>query len=205
MTADTPFRAGISVVVPSYNSEATLPELVERLGRVLEGLAPDFEAVLVNDGSRDRTWDVIQQLAGRYGWVRGVDLMRNYGQHNALLCGIRAARYDIIVTMDDDLQHPPTEIHLLLAKLAEGYDVVYGVPEKQQHGLLRDLASEMTKMALRSSMGIDVARNVSAFRVFRSRVRDAFLNYQGSYISIDVLLTWGTTRFAAIKVRHDER
>ena len=67
--------------------------------------------------------------------------MRNYGQHNALLCGIRAARYDVVVTMDDDLQHPPEEIPQLLAKLAEGYDVVYGAPRERPHGLLRNLAS----------------------------------------------------------------
>lgn len=197
--------ASLSIVIPVYNSAEGLPELIRQLGETLPRLAAAYELILVNDGSRDNSWQVISQLVAAHDWVRGFELMRNYGQHNALLCGIRAARYDIIATMDDDLQHPPTELPKLLSKLAEGYDVVYGVPEKQQHGLLRDLASEMTKMALRSSMGVDVARNVSAFRVFRTRVREAFFNYQGSYISIDVLLTWGTTRFAALKVRHDER
>src|SRR6185436_19767459 len=95
-----------------------------------------FEVVLVNDGSRDRSWPVINELSVARSWVRGINLMRNYGQHNALLCGIRAARFDTIVTMDDDLQHPPEEIPKLLAKLGEGFDVVYGFPEQQQHGLL---------------------------------------------------------------------
>ena len=77
--------------------------------------------------------------------------MRNYGQHNALLCGIRAARYEIVVTMDDDLQHPPEELPKLLAELNRGFEVVYGAPEKEQHGLWRDLASVFTKLAAEPS------------------------------------------------------
>src|SRR5688572_21796813 len=107
----------ISVVVPVYNSEATLPELIARLEPVLREQAGRFEVVLVNDGSPDRSGEVVTHLAEQHDWIQGIHLMRNYGQHNALLCGIRAARYDVIVTMDDDLQHPPTEIPRLLAKL----------------------------------------------------------------------------------------
>jgi undecaprenyl-phosphate 4-deoxy-4-formamido-L-arabinose transferase len=194
-----------SVVVPVYNSEGILPELVGRLEVALQACAATFELILVNDGSRDHSWDAICDLSARYAWVRGINLMRNYGQHNALLCGIRAANSDVIVTMDDDLQHPPEEIPVLLNKLAEGYDVVYGTPQSEQHGLWRDLASQVTKLALQSAMGADIARNVTAFRVFRKQVRDAFSNYQGPFVSIDVLLTWGTTKFAAIHVRHNPR
>jgi len=131
--------------------------------------------------------------------------MRNYGQHNALLCGIRVARGATIVTMDDDLQHPPEEIPKLLATLEEGFDVVYGYPEHQPHGMLRGLASEMTKLALQNSMGAETARRVSAFRAFRTRARDAFADYHSPFVSIDVVLTWATTRFTAIRVRHDPR
>jgi undecaprenyl-phosphate 4-deoxy-4-formamido-L-arabinose transferase len=198
-------RPSISVVVPVYNSELTLPELVKRLQPVLTGVAREYELVLVNDGSRDQSWRVIQRLAAEHDWVRGINLMRNYGQHNALLCGIRAARFDTLVTMDDDLQHPPEEIHKLVAKLEEGFEVVYGFPEHQQHGLLRDVASWLTKLALQRSMGAETARHVSAFRAFRTQVRNAFANYHSPFISIDVVLTWATTRFVAIQVRHDPR
>jgi undecaprenyl-phosphate 4-deoxy-4-formamido-L-arabinose transferase len=198
-------RPSISVVVPVYNSELTLPELVKRLQPVLTVLAREYELVLVNDGSRDQSWRVVQQLAAKHDWVRGIDLMRNYGQHNALLCGIRAARFDILVTMDDDLQHPPEEIHKLLAKLQEGFEVVYGFPEHEQHGFLRDIASGLTKLALQKSMGAETARHVSAFRAFRTQARNAFADYHSPFISIDVVLTWATTRFVAIQVRHDPR
>jgi len=131
--------------------------------------------------------------------------MRNYGQHNALLCGIRTTRYDLIVTMDDDLQHPPEEIPKLLAKLGEGFDVVYGTPQQEQHGLGRDMASWFTKLALQNVMGAEIARQVCAFRAFRAQVAKAFEHYEGSFVSIDVLLTWGTNRFAAIPVTHKPR
>lgn len=179
--------------------------LVERLQPVLSAVAGPYELLLVNDGSPDRSWEIIEQLAAKHSWVRGIRLMRNYGQHNALLCGIRAARYEIVATMDDDLQHPPEELPKLLAELKRGFEVVYGAPEKEQHGLWRDLASVFTKLALQNSMGAKTSRLVSAFRVFRARVRDAFADYHSPFVSIDVLLTWGTTRFAAITVRHDPR
>src|SRR5690242_19896367 len=119
---------GLSVVIPLYNSATILPELVPRLLAVLADGGRPCEVVLVNDGSRDQSWGVIEELVLQYGVVRGINLMRNYGQQSALLRGIRAVRYDVIVTMDDDLQHPPEEIPQLLTKLVEGYDVVYGTP-----------------------------------------------------------------------------
>jgi glycosyltransferase involved in cell wall biosynthesis len=196
---------GLSVVVPVYRSEAILPDLVRRLEGTVPSIASSYELVLINDSSPDGSWDVICQLAQRDPRIHAINLMRNYGQHNALLCGIRAARYDVIVTMDDDLQHPPEEIPKLLEILDQGFDVVYGTPAQQQHGLMRDLASLTTKLALQNMMGAEIARQVSAFRIFRSEVANAFRHYEGSFVSIDVLLTWGTNRFAATPVRHEPR
>ena len=198
-------RLHLSVIIPVYGSEAALPLLVQRLQPVMDAVACEYELLLVNDGSPDRSWEVILQLAAQHDWVRGIRMMRNYGQHNALLAGIRAARFDTIVTMDDDLQHPPEEMPKLLTKMEDGFDVVYGTPEREQHGLLRDLASLITKIALQSAMGAETAREVSALRVFRTSLRDAFAGYHSPFVSIDVLLTWGTTRFGSVRVRHDSR
>jgi undecaprenyl-phosphate 4-deoxy-4-formamido-L-arabinose transferase len=195
----------VSVIIPVYNGALSLRDLVAQLAEVLPTLAESYEIIFVEDDGKDNSWDVIRELAQQYPFVRGFKHMRNYGQHNALLWGIRQARYEIIVTMDDDLQHPPQEIHKLLDKLAEGFDVVYGTPQREQHGFLRDMASQVTKIALQSAMGVDVARNVSAFRTFRTQLRDAFIGYYSPFVSIDVLLTWGTTRFAAIPARHEPR
>lgn len=195
----------VSVVVPVYNSEHSLEELARRLDPVLASREEEYELILVNDGSRDGSWEVICQLAARHRWISGINLMRNFGQHNALLCGIRVARYHVIVTIDDDLQNPPEEIPEVLDKLAQGFDVVYGTPDREEHGLWRDLASRITKLALESTMGAETARKVSAFRAFRTPLRDAFESYRGPFVSIDVLLSWATTRFAAIRVQHEPR
>lgn len=204
----TPLRR-CSIVIPVYNSAAGMPMLMAELDRHLPALTLDlgfdYEVLLVNDGSRDASWQAICEAARTRPWVHGINLMRNYTQHNALLCGIRAATGEVIVTIDDDLQNPPGEIPKLLTKLAEGYDVVYGKPRQEQHGLWRDAASRITKLGLQSAMGAETARNVSAFRAFRTQLREAFANYQSPYLSIDVLLTWATTRFAAVDVRHEPR
>ena len=195
----------ISVVIPVYNSEGSLHELYRRLKTSIETITEDFELIMVEDCGGDRSWDIIVELSKTDKRVKGLRLSRNFGQHNALLCGIRAAQGEIVVTMDDDLQHPPEEVPKLLDKLAEGYDVVYGTPQSEQHGLWRDLASRATKMVLQNTMGAETARKASAFRAFRTWLRDAFASYQGPFVSIDVLLTWGTTRFSAITVRHNSR
>lgn len=195
----------LSVVVPVYNSEGSLPGLVERLESVLPQIAGAFELILVNDGSRDRSWEVITRLVKGRPWIHGIRLMRNYGQHNALLCGIRAAQYPQIVTMDDDLQHPPEEIPQLLAKLDEGYDVVYGTPKVLPHSLWRNLFSRFTKRAMANAMGIRDIENISAFRALRTDLRNAFTNYQSPNLLLDVLLSWGTTRFGTVAVEHKPR
>jgi glycosyltransferase involved in cell wall biosynthesis len=204
MTNETRLR-GISVVVPVYNSATTLPLLTKELELGLPKCSSMFELILVNDASPDQSWEIITELARERAWVHGINLMRNVGQHNALLCGIRAAQYEIVATMDDDLQNPPDEISKLIEKLEEGFDVVYGVPTQERHGLVRDWASRITKLVLQNAMGAEIARNISPFRVFRVQVRDAFQHYRGPFVSIDVLLTWGTTRFGALRVRHEPR
>jgi undecaprenyl-phosphate 4-deoxy-4-formamido-L-arabinose transferase len=198
-------ETSVSVIIPIYNSRSILSELTDRLSAVLPQLTDQYELILVNDGSRDGSWDEVSHLAATHRWIRGINLMRNYGQHNALLCGIRAAKHDVIIIMDDDLQHRPEEIPGLLAKLAEGYDVVYGTPQEAHHGFWRNSAAHLTKLALQGALGAETAGKVSPYRAFRTRLRDAFANYQSSFVSIDVLLTWGTNRFSSIAVRYDAR
>jgi undecaprenyl-phosphate 4-deoxy-4-formamido-L-arabinose transferase len=195
----------LSVICPVYRSAVILDKLHLRLSTALTSLGEEYEIILVEDCGGDSSWEVIEGLARADHHVRGIKLARNYGQHNALLCGIRAAQGEIIITLDDDLQNPPEEIPKLLAKLNEGFDVVYGTPEKEQHGFLRDVASRITKLALQSTMGAETARKTSAFRAFRTSLREAFSNYRSPTVNIDVLLTWGTTRFASTQVSHDPR
>jgi undecaprenyl-phosphate 4-deoxy-4-formamido-L-arabinose transferase len=131
--------------------------------------------------------------------------MRNYGQHNATLCGARQARFDVTITMDDDLQHAPEDIPKLLAKLAEGHDVVYGAWRERKQGFGRAFFAALTKRAVAWVMGAGNVRDIGAFRAIRTDVRRAFASFEGDDVLLDVLLSWGTTRFASVPVDEAER
>jgi glycosyltransferase involved in cell wall biosynthesis len=195
----------ISIVIPVYNSSETLPVLISRLETVLLQLAEAYEVLLVNDGSQDNSWDVIVQLSKKHDGVHGINLMRNYGQHNALLAGIRAAKYEIIVTMDDDLQHPPEELPKLITEIEKGYDVVYGISDVQKNGFFRTISSRSTKWLMGLALGSPNITRSGAFRAFRAQVREAFIDYRSQFVSIDGLLGWGTSKFSYVPVRHDPR
>lgn len=164
----------------------------------------DYEVVLVVDGSPDDTWKVVHRLAGDER-VRGIELMRNYGQHNAILAGVLNAENEVIVTMDDDLQHPPEEIPRLLQALTEDYDLVYGVAKVEEHGFWRNLASRAVKSAMAITLGVDHARKISALRAFRSDLKLPFLEVRDAFVSIDVILSWVTTRITSIDVEMNRR
>lgn len=195
----------ISVIIPAYNSSKTICELHERLLFVLIKICSEFEIIIVDDGSQDDTWTRIRDLSSKNSRVKGIKLTRNFGQHNAILCGIRAAKFDVIVTLDDDLQNPPEEIPRLLESIREGYDVVYGYPVKQQHGFIRNLLSKITKLFLCEIIGSPIAKNISSYRAFRMEIRSSFADYKSPNVNIDVLLAWSTEKFWAIEVDHLDR
>ena len=168
----------LSIVVPVYRGEEFLVSLLEEMAVTLPTFANKYEVILVNDGSPDNSWQIIQSLTRKYDWVRGICFMCNYGQHNATLCGVRAARYSIVATMDQDLQYPPGELPVLLAKLEEGYDVVYGAPRKLPQSLWRNFMTASIKRILANVMGISSLKNISAFRLFRTELREAWLIFK---------------------------
>jgi len=194
-----------SVVIPVYNSQKILPLLISELQKVLPGIAQEYEIILVNDGSLDQSWSVIAKLCQTSDKIRGVDLARNFGQHNALLCGIRQASYEIIITMDDDLQHSPSDIPRLIKEIEGGLDLVYATPEHENHSFWRKISSSLVKWALKISVNVPYAEKISAFRAFRTILRDNFSNYNNSYVSIDVLLSWGTRKIGFLEIKHHER
>jgi len=198
-------KKSIAVVIPVYNSQDNLPLLIDSLTSVLNNNFEKYEIILVNDGSKDQSGQVIENLLKLYPCIRTFELAKNYGQHNAILCGIREAQSDVICTMDDDLQHPPEAIPQLIRKLEEGYDVIYGVPKTEKHAVWRNLTSKLIKLILKSIMSISIGQEISAFRIFRTEIRESFANYKGNFVSIDVLLSWGTTRFSSITVQFNER
>lgn len=202
--ANKPLESGVSVIVPVYQSVESLPQLVTRVSETLTPTG-SFEIILVDDGSKTETWNQVSQLTSEFEFVRGLRLGRNYGQHSALVAGIREARFDVSVTIDDDLQNPPEEIPKLLAALNNSNDVVYGVSDQISQDLWRRTASKLIRLALKRSLGAESAPHMSSFRAIRTRLRDAFAGDLGPGVSLDALLTWGTSRFSSVPVRHDPR
>tara|TARA_B100001996_G_scaffold245057_1_gene189763 strand:- start:831 stop:1775 length:945 start_codon:yes stop_codon:yes gene_type:complete len=196
---------GISIIVPVFNSEKSIKELNKRIITVLNNEDLDYEIIYINDASEDSSYKIIKSISIDNENIKGIDLNKNFGQHNALLCGIRNAKYDIVITLDDDLQNPPEEIPKLLKKIDEGYDVVYGYPKEEKHSYLRNWASIFTKFALKTAMGVANVRHVSSYRAFKKKLAESFESYKGSFVSIDVLLSWGTNSFTSIPVDHEER
>jgi len=195
----------ISVVVPVYNSEGTLRALVDRTTATLEAIGADYELVFVEDGGSDGSWRVLQAIrAERPDRVAIIRLMRNYGQHNALMCGFRRARGAVVVTMDDDLQNPPEEIPKLLTAIHErDLDLVYGRYESKRHSSWRNAGSKMVNIFYRAVFGNDVT--VTSFRAVRRPLLDAILEYDLNYTFIDGLLAWNTRRIGEAPVAHHAR
>lgn len=204
-TDDLREAQGVSVVVPVYTGAKTLPELVERVSASLDGHC-DFEVILVDDGSPDDSWPTIESLSARFSVVRGIRLSRNFGQHNALVAGVRHARFPITVTLDDDLQNPPEEIPILIEALnSQQLDVIYGVPEFVEQSLPRRISGRLTRTFLRRVLGVKSAPDISSFRVFNTRLRSAFDSDIGTNVSLDALLTWGGATFGGVPVKHNIR
>ena len=195
----------LSIVIPVYRSAGTLPELVDRVNGVLDRLPGPSEVILVNDGSPDASWQVIASLAGSRPRLRGINLMKNYGQHGALLAGILASRGRLIVTLDDDLQTPPEEIPRLMDELNKGFDLVYGIREREQHGIFRNACSVGIKWTLSRLLGVEAARAMTSCRIFRSELRRAFEGRVGPHVFLDALLCWGTSRIGSVIVVHRRR
>jgi glycosyltransferase involved in cell wall biosynthesis len=196
------YPQGVSVVVPTYKSPTTLAELVARIGAVNLG---EYEVIVVDDGNDDSTWSEILQLSQTDSSVIGLRLGRNYGQHSAILAGVRKAKFSQIVTLDDDLQNPPEDIPKLLAELKPGIDVVYGVSSEVRQNLFRRFTSKFTKAVFAKVLGFESAISISSFRAFRAQLKEGFAGDLGPHVSLDALLTWSTSRFSTVEVSHHPR
>lgn len=198
----------LSVVIPAYGSELTLGELVRQLEVVLSA-APQvmgrYEIILVCDQSPDGTWGVIKQLAATRPKVSGILLRMNAGQHNALMAGFARASGDIVVTMDDDLQHSPDDIPQLLDKIAEGHDVVYARFKNRNHAAWKVAGSKFNNRIAAYLMDKPADLYLSPFRAFKSAICKDILTYSGPYVYVDGLILSFTRNIASVEVNHFER
>ena len=166
----------LSLVVPAYNEEGALPELLTRVQRVLESMSADWEVILVDDGSTDATWQVIDEASRRDARVRGIRLSRNFGHQIALTAGLSAAGGELVVTMDGDLQHPPESIPALVDKAAEGFDVVYAVRSPADvESPFKITSARLFYRAVNVLTSLDLPIGGADFRLMSRRVVDALL------------------------------
>lgn len=197
----------LSIVVPVYRSEPILPLLVEKVQQEIGqlGLPHGFELILVNDASPDQSWRVIRELATRYSFVRGLSLRRNFGQHNATMAGLHQARGNMVVVMDDDLQHPPEAIPRMLAALEEGYDVCYTHYNNRQHALWKKLGSAFNDWAACHLLGKPRGLYLSSFKAMRSEVVAEIIRYDGPFAYVDGLILDVTRNIHAVGINHQAR
>ena len=197
-----------SVVIPVYNSEHTLEELYERLKNVFdETLKEDFELILVDDGSKDQSYAIMQNLRSADKRVKIIQMAKNFGQHPALLCGFSYAKGDFIITMDDDLQHPPEEIPKITAVMNErdDVDVIIAKYEGRQHGFIRRLGTKLSVYATSKMLRKDPDLEITSFRLIRKFIVDALLETNTHLPQIGNLLVQTSNRIINVPVRHDAR
>jgi glycosyltransferase involved in cell wall biosynthesis len=204
-TPDTSHAITYSVVVPVFNEEGNVEELATRVLRVMGGVGAPFEIVFVDDGSRDRTFPLLRQLAEREPRVRVVRFTRNYGQEAAVEALYLNARGRWLIQLDGDLQHPPEEIPRLIAKKDEGYDVVYGVRAARQDALFRVAASRAMQWAMRSMMEIELPEDVSTFRLMSAPIARLVAALPERRKFFSALIVWCGARIGTVKVQHAPR
>jgi undecaprenyl-phosphate 4-deoxy-4-formamido-L-arabinose transferase len=195
----------VSVVIPVYNSADSISSMLKRVTREAERYKK-YEIILVNDGSRDQSWEQIRKGKKAHPNLKGINLSKNFGQHNALLAGIIRANGDIVVTLDDDLQFPPEEMHGLIEVIGRGrWDVAYGKASKERHGVFRNICSHCVKSLTQYLLGVPYGSSISSFRALNSKMARIVAAHRGSSVFVDELLFSGTAKIRLVPVRHEKR
>jgi len=197
----------LSIVIPVYRSEEILPVLVETIYNEMQkaNLENSFELLLVNDCSPDHSWSVICALAERFSFVKGISLRRNFGQHNATMAGLNNASGEIVVVMDDDLQHPPEAIAEMIDALSNGYDVCYTHYLNRQHALWKKAGSCVNDWVAKRLLNKPQGIYLSSFKALRKDVVNEVIKYDGPYAYIDGLILDVTDSITSIKIEHQPR
>jgi len=196
----------LSIVIPVYNAQESLPELVARLSAILARDGRGSEVILVDDGSTDASWAILVSLKAQYSsLLKIVRLQRNCGQHNAILCGLSLAECEVIITMDDDLQNPPEEIPKLVAAIENGFDLAIGSYTAKQHAALRNASGGLVDKIIRSIFGLPKDFQLTSFRAVRRHVVVNVREMSGVYPYVTAMLLSHASRYTNVEVRHDSR
>lgn len=196
----------VSFVIPCYRSEHTLPHVVAEINKKMDSMEGyEYDIFLVNDCSPDDTLGTIRKLCGEHANIRGISFSRNFGQHSALMAGLRYSDGDYVVCLDDDGQTPADEVDKLLDKLEEGYDAVYARYEHKQHSAFRNLGSKVNELMARIMLGKPAKLFVSSYFAVKRFVVDDMVRYENSYPYVIGLVLRATKNIANVAVNHRER
>ncbi len=200
------FEMLVSIVIPCYNSEATIRKVVEMVMEEFRKIEKyDCEFVLVNDCSKDKTFEEIRRLAKDYPEVHGINLMRNFGQHNALMAAMNYAKGDYVLGMDDDMQTHPSQIHKLIGKMEEGYDLVYGCYPKKKNSFLKNFSSKLNEVSSRILLNRPKEIVSSNFWMITKAVRDEVIKYTSYNPYVDGIFYRTTHNIGNVEVEHFKR
>ena len=196
----------LSIIVPVYNGEKTIEELVSQLKQALLSKVDSVEIIFIHDCGPDNSWDVISRLVSNNpNLIKAIKLSRNFGQHNAILAGINLASGELIITIDEDLQHSPFDIMLLIEKYREtNSDVIYGKYSDLKHSFFRNITSKLMKKMLQISLP-ELHPEYSAFRLIKSSVAKEIVKMTNSYTFLDGYLSWITQDIDFVIVSHNQR
>jgi glycosyltransferase involved in cell wall biosynthesis len=195
----------ISIVIPVYKSELFVEKTVTEILLHLEKIPGMSEVILVDDGSPDNSWSVISRLATEISNVRAIKLIKNYGQHTAVLCGIEHAKGDYIITMDDDLQNPPSEIVKLVDKIEEGYDLVFAKFEEKKHASYRKMGTRVIDLLNKKIFHKPDNIVLTNFRIFKKTVAQRIVKYRVNEPYIPGLLLMHASKIANVLTKHAHR
>lgn len=194
----------VSIVAPIYGGADSLPELQSRVAAVMQAAGLEYELLLVDDRGQAGAWRMIKRLSSLHPEIKGLRLGRNFGQHAATMCGIAESRGEWVVTLDDDLEHPPEAIPELLAKGNLEHPVVYGVFPRRTHAWYRNVSSEIMRWALKKAFP-DLNANYTSFRAMHRSIADVIVTFGLSRPYIDGMVSWVTSNVATVEVTHGER
>ena len=197
----------LSIIIPVYNSENIIEDLVKKITRSIDDTKTikSYEILLINDFSPDNSWDKINFLSKKFNSVKGIDLSENFGQHNAIICGLSECKGNLVITMDDDLQHPPDSIKDLISKLNQGYDVCYTNYLNRKHPLWKKIVSWLNNLISSYLLNKSYYIYLSSFRGFKKKIAKELTIYKGNDVYLDGLILKATKNIAMISVPHSQR
>ncbi len=201
-----------SIVIPIFNEEENIPDLHRRLTAVMEAVCSgmnvpvdSYEIIMVNDGSRDRSWSLIRDIHSRDGRVKGISFSRNFGHHIAITAGLDYARGKGVILMDGDLQDPPEEIPRLVDKFREGYDIVYGIRKQRMDPILKKATSRLFWWILRRFSGVDIPEGQTMLRIMSARLVDVLKQMRETARFVHGMMAWVGLNAACLEVEHSPR